>query len=69
MFARFSCSPGSGSGALEIGKLTGCTLILVGSISDRGGFVVVNARLLETATGDAVAAAESVEMRKIPISR
>lgn len=54
--------------ALEIGRITGCSLILVGSISDRGGFVVVNARLLETATGDSVAA-KRVEMRKIPILR
>jgi len=55
------------STAKEIGNLTGCDLILVGSISDRGQFVVINARLLETETGKALIA-ERVEMRKITIS-
>jgi TolB-like protein len=54
--------------AQEIGKLTGADLILVGSISDRGNFVVINARLLETKTGKAIVASR-VEMRKIPIKR
>jgi len=54
------------STAKEIGNLTGCDLILVGSISDRGQFVVINARLLETETGKALIA-ERVEMRKIQI--
>lgn len=54
--------------AQEIGNLTGADLILVGSISDRGNFVVINARFLETATGKALVASR-VEMRKIPIQR
>jgi len=54
--------------AQQLGQLTGCDLVLVGSISDRGQFVVINSRLLETATGKAVAA-ERVEMRKIEIKR
>jgi TolB-like protein len=41
---------------------------LVGSISDRGNFVVINARLLETKTGKAIVASR-VEMRKISIKR
>lgn len=53
--------------AQKIGKLSGCDLILLGSISDRGQFVVINSRLMETATGKALVA-ERVEMRKIPIS-
>ena len=52
--------------ALQIGELTGCDLILLGSISDRGQFVVINARLMETETGKSVVA-QRVEMRKIPI--
>jgi TolB-like protein len=54
--------------AQEISKLTSADLILVGSISDRGNFVVINARLLETKTGKAIVA-NWVEMRKIPIKR
>jgi TolB-like protein len=54
--------------AQKIGQLSGCDVILVGSISDRGQFVVINARLMETATGKSLAA-ERVEMRKIPINR
>ncbi|OPZ85678.1 MAG: Curli production assembly/transport component CsgG [bacterium ADurb.Bin429] len=54
--------------AQKLGQLTGCDMILVGSISDRGQFVVINSRLLETATGKALAA-ERVEMRKIEIKR
>lgn len=50
----------------KLGKLTGCDIILVGSISDQGLFVVINARFLDTATGKALAA-EKVEMRKIAI--
>lgn len=51
--------------ASKIGRIGGCDLILLGSISDRGQFVVVNARLMETSTGKS-AAAERVEMRKTP---
>ncbi|MHB0935532.1 MAG: FlgO family outer membrane protein [Armatimonadota bacterium] len=54
--------------AQKLGQITGCNFILVGSVSDRGQFIVINARILETATGKAVAA-ESVECRKIPIQR
>jgi len=54
--------------AQKIGRLSGCDVILLGSISDRGQFVVINARLMETATGKSLAAAQ-VEMRKIPIQR
>lgn len=54
--------------AQEIGNLTGADLVLVGSISDRGNFVVINARFLETATGKALVASR-VEMRKIPIQQ
>jgi len=54
--------------AQKIGQLTGCDVILLGSISDRGQFVVVNARMMETATGKSLVA-ERVEMRKIPIQR
>jgi TolB-like protein len=54
--------------AKKLGQLTGCTYILVGSVSDRGQFIVINARILETATGKALVA-ESVECRKIPIQR
>ncbi len=54
--------------AQQLGKVTGCDFILVGSISDQGQFVVINARFLETATGKALAA-ERVEMRKIDIKR
>ena len=50
----------------KLGKLTGCDIILVGSISDQDTFVVINARFLDTATGKALAA-EKVEMRKIAI--
>ena len=54
--------------AQKIGQLSGCDVIVLGSISDRGQFVVINARLMETATGKSLAA-ERVEMRKIPINR
>jgi len=49
--------------AKKIGETLGCDLIIVGSISDQGQFVVINCRLLETATGKALAA-EQVEGRK-----
>ena len=50
--------------AQKLGKMAGCDFIVVGSISDQDTFVVINARILETATGKAVAA-ERVELRKI----
>lgn len=56
------------STAQKIGRISGCDLILLGSISDRGQFVVVNARLMETSTGKSLVA-ERVEMRKSTISR
>ncbi len=49
--------------AREIGKRAGCGFLLVGSITDRGPSLVVNARLLESATGEAVAA-HRVEIMK-----
>ncbi len=52
------------STAQKLGQMTGCNFIVVGSVSDRGQFIVMNARILETATGKAIAA-ESVECRKI----
>jgi TolB-like protein len=54
--------------AKKIGDITGCDNIIVGSISDEGLFVVINARLLDTSTGKALAA-ERVEMRKMEIKR
>lgn len=53
--------------AKRIGQLTGCDTILLGSISDRGQFVVINARLIDTASGRSIVA-ERVEMRKIPLA-
>jgi len=54
--------------AQRIGQLSGCDVILLGSISDRGQFVVINARLMDTATGKSLVA-DRVEMRKIAIQR
>jgi TolB-like protein len=54
--------------AQKIGQLSGCDVILLGSISDRGQFVVINARVMDTATGKSLVA-ERVEMRKIPIEK
>ena len=50
--------------AQRLGQMTGCNFIVVGSISDQDTFLVINSRILETATGKAVAA-ERVELRKI----
>lgn len=50
--------------AQKIGKLSGCDLVLLGSISDQDSTVVINVRLMETATGNSVAA-ERVELKKI----
>ena len=54
--------------AARIGQQTGCNFILIGSISDMGQFVVINARLMEIATGKSLTA-ERVECRKIEIKR
>jgi len=54
--------------ALKIGQLSGCDVILLGSISDRGQFVAINARLMDTATGKSLVA-DRIEMRKMPIQR
>ena len=54
--------------AQRIGQLSGCDVILLGSISDRGQFVAINARLMDTATGKSLVA-DRVEMRKMPIER
>ena len=40
----------------RLGQMTGCGILVVGSISDRGSLIVINARLVETATGKALAA-------------
>lgn len=56
------------STAKKLGEITGCNVILVGSISDEGQFVVINARFLDTSTGKALAA-ERVEMRKMEIKK
>ncbi len=52
----------------RIGQLSGCDLIVVGSISDRGQFLVVNCRMLETETGKSLIAGQ-VEMRKTTLNR
>lgn len=51
--------------AQKIGKLSGCDIILVGSISDQG-LVVINGRMMETETGKSLVA-ERVELQKIPV--
>lgn len=48
--------------AQKLGKLVSAQVVLIGSVSDRGNFVVINARLIDTATGRARAAA-NVEVR------
>lgn len=48
----------------KIGKLSGADLMLLGEITDSDSLVVINARLMETATGRSVAA-ERVELRKV----
>ncbi len=50
--------------AAKIGKLSGADLMLLGEITDSDALVVINARLMETATGRSVAA-ERVELRKV----
>jgi TolB-like protein len=50
--------------AAKIGKLSGADLMLLGEITDSDSLVVINARLMETATGRSVAA-ERVELRKV----
>lgn len=42
--------------AAKLGQMTGCAVIVVGSVCYRGDRVVINARLIETATGRALAA-------------
>lgn len=54
--------------AKKIGQLTGCDVILVGSISDRGQFIVINGRFIDTASGETIAS-ERVECRKNKIER
>ena len=51
--------------AQKIGKLSGCDIILLGSVSDQG-LIVINARMMDTATGKSLVA-ERVELQKIPI--
>ncbi len=52
----------------EIGQLSGCDMVVIGSISDRGQFIVINCRILDAETAKALTA-KRVEMRKIPIAR
>ncbi|MEI6521828.1 MAG: FlgO family outer membrane protein, partial [bacterium] len=54
--------------AAKIGEQTGCNALIIGSISDRGQFIVINSRILETKTGKTIAA-ERVECRKNEIKR
>lgn len=49
--------------AIELGKMVGAQAILIGSVSDRGATVMVNARIINTKTGEADIA-ENVEMKK-----
>ena len=49
--------------ALKLGQLTGCNYIIVGSISNRGQFFLINTRILDTATGKTVVA-DFVDWRK-----
>jgi TolB-like protein len=48
----------------QLGKLTGCDFLLVGSLSDRGATIVINLRLVEVATGKALLA-NRVEVGKV----
>ena len=50
--------------AQRIGQLSGCNLVLLGSISDQDSLVEINVRLVETATGDSVVA-DRIALRKI----
>jgi TolB-like protein len=49
--------------AKKLGKMTGADVVLIGSISDRGHYGVVNARLIDTEKGESEIA-DSVELRK-----
>ena len=49
--------------AMKLGKLVGAKAVLIGSISDRGDCIVINARLINTESGR-VLIAESVVMDK-----
>ncbi len=52
----------------RVGVLSGCDVVMVGSISDRGQYIVINCRLLETATAKGLAA-EQQEMPKVTLNR
>lgn len=49
--------------AKKIGELTGASILLLGSVSDRGSSLVINARLVETKSGGVVVA-DRVEVLK-----
>lgn len=49
--------------AKKLGKMTGANAVLIGSISDRGKYAVINCRLINTETGEA-SIAEQVELRQ-----
>lgn len=54
--------------AQKIGRLAGCDVLLLGSISDRRDRLVINARLVETATGRSLAA-DRLEITRPEIDR
>lgn len=54
--------------AQKIGRLAGCDVLLLGSISDRRDRLVINARLIETATGRSLAA-DRLEITRPEIDR
>ena len=49
--------------AKEVGARAGCSLLLLGSITDRGETVLINVKLVEAATGRYLAA-ERIEVKK-----
>ncbi len=52
----------------KIGVLSGCDVIVVGSVSDQGQYLSINCRLLETATAKSLAA-EQQDMPKVMLAR
>jgi hypothetical protein len=50
----------------QLGKATGCDVLLVGSLSDRGAVLVLNLRLVDTATGKALMATRADVKKTAP---
>jgi len=50
---------------IQLGKLAKCELIIVGSIQDQGQMVVINARILDTQTGDGLVGARIIPTKII----